>query len=140
MTHFEQTISGTGGFKVGDLVQSTYLFEGKGLVEKARIIVSRPTKLVSFCIRAHGSALLLSHMVVKKYSQDDIKGEPDLLFQQEIPFVPLGKEDIQEACFIDIYPKMNVLYELHWAFDKEAYGKKAEFEAVSPFSIQEVEM
>ena len=105
------------------------------MVKKARITVSRPTKLVSFCIQVHGRERLIDLLIVKKYSLDELKGVPNLLSQQEIPFVCL-EEELHEASFIDLYPKMNVFYEFQWKLEVAPRITKSVSEEMVPFFIE----
>lgn len=127
-TQFEQVVRSKDSFKVGDVVECTYRFDGTGRSERAYVAITKPTKLVSFCIRLQESTLCGKILVVKKYSLDDVTEKAELLMTRELSFEEWDTPGVQEAAFIDVHPRLNVFYELEWTFDT----KTSDSEPASP--------
>jgi hypothetical protein len=141
-TQFEQLVQSKEEFKVGDVVQSTYRFDGTGRAEQAYVAISKPTKLVSFRIRLQDRTLSGTCLVVKKYSQDDVTAKAELLLSRELSFEPSDTPGVQEAAFIDVHPKLNVFYELEWAYDVKASAPEAPSQRAgeaAPFPLFSIE-
>jgi hypothetical protein len=124
-TQFEQLVLSKDEFRVGDVVQSTYRFDGTGRADRACVAISKPTKLVSFRIRLQERVLSGKGLIVKKYGQDDVTGKAELLLSRELSFEPSDTNGVQEAAFIDVHPKLNVFYELEWAYGAKASAPEA---------------
>ena len=114
-TQFEQVMTSNAPFQVGDVVESTYHFDGTGLADRGYVAVSTPTKLLSFCVQVDAAVLSGRRLVVKKYSQDNVTVNAQLIECRELSFSEVNPKGLQEATFIDTHPTLNVFYELEWS-------------------------
>ncbi len=57
-------------------------------------------------------ALTGMRLIAQKYRRDDVMTQKVQIFSQELSFSDSDTEGMQEATFIDIYPKINMFYEI----------------------------
>ena len=117
-TAFRQSIVvGHQEFQRGDVVKSIYALKGVGGVREARVDISKPTKFISLQVRVRKDALTGIRLIAQKYRLDDVTTQKMKISSQELSFSNSDTEGMQEATFIDIYPKINTFYEIEWTFE-----------------------
>jgi hypothetical protein len=113
-TTFTQNIVGNQEFQREDIVHSIYNLNGTSAVREARVDISKPTRFLSFQVRVRKDALTGMRLIAQKYRRDDVMTQKVQIFSQELSFSDSDTEGMQEATFIDIYPKINMFYEIEW--------------------------
>jgi hypothetical protein len=131
-TTFTQNIVGNQEFLPDDVVKSVYGLKGDGIIRKARVDISKPTKFLSFQVRVRKDALKGIRLIAKKYRLDDVTTQKVKISSQELSFSDSDTVGIQEAKFVDIYPKINTFYEIVWVCERA----HSETHPTSEFLIQ----
>lgn len=111
-TQFAQRITSEDAFRAGDVVQSTYTLSGSGRADRGYLMVTKPTKSVSFMVRLDPALIDCPGLTVSTYQYDDLTEQARHVDTRHIEPTLDGAQRI--LSFTDLFPRLNTYYELSW--------------------------